>query len=100
LKLAVEGRLTASETRTHQDAVTIERLCKDQDGLLQTMERLLSECNTAHKEHNMACQEHDNAQQRVGSLEAKLEREKTQKLEAKNISTGLATDLSQDMAKM
>jgi hypothetical protein len=33
-KLVVEGKLAASETRTHQDAVMIERLHKEQDGLL------------------------------------------------------------------
>jgi hypothetical protein len=41
------------------------------------MERLYSECNTEHEECEVACRERDDAQQRVGSLEAKLEREKT-----------------------
>jgi hypothetical protein len=34
LKLAVEGKLAASETRTHQDVMMIEQLHKEQDGLL------------------------------------------------------------------
>jgi hypothetical protein len=33
--------------KTHQDVAMIEQLCKEQDGLLQTVERL-------HSVHNMA----------------------------------------------
>jgi hypothetical protein len=80
--------------------VTIKRLHKEHDGLLRTVERLYLEHNMARKEHDAACLERDDAQQRVGSHEAKLKREKTQKLEDENVSIGLATDLSWDRAKM
>jgi TATA-binding protein-associated factor Taf7 len=55
LKIAVEGRLMALETRTRQDTTMIEQLHKEQDGLLQTMERLRSEHNTAREERDAAC---------------------------------------------
>jgi hypothetical protein len=62
LKLAIKGRLTASETRMRQDAATIERLRKERDGLLQTVQRLHSDRNTAHGECDVVCQERDDAQ--------------------------------------
>jgi uncharacterized coiled-coil DUF342 family protein len=59
LKLGVEEKLMALETRAPQDATTIEWLRKERDKLSWTMERLYSECNTAHHECDQACQEHD-----------------------------------------
>lgn len=88
LKLAVEGRLTASETRMHQDAALMEQLCKEWDGLLLTMERLRLKHSTACEERDAACREHDDALQWVSSLEAE------------NVSTELATDLSWGRVKM
>ena len=42
----------ALEKRASLDAVAVARLHKEQDELLQTMERLCSECGAAHKEHD------------------------------------------------
>ena len=58
--------LVALEKRASLDATTIARLRKERDELIQTMERLCSECGAAHKERDQAfrerdqaCQEHD-----------------------------------------
>jgi hypothetical protein len=48
----------------------------------------------------MACTERDAAQQRVSFLEAKLEKEKAQKLDAKNASAGLTVDLGREKVKV
>jgi hypothetical protein len=69
-----------------------ERLCKEWDGMSQTMERLRSEHNTAHAEH-------DAAQLQIGSLQSELERQRNQKLEAESVSTRLAVELAWDRAK-
>ena len=65
------------------------------------MERLHSECGVAHEERDQALQEHgqtyqerDDAQQKVGSLQAELRNTMTQKLKAKSVSVGLATELA------
>ena len=39
-------------------------------------------------------------QQKVGSLQAELEREMTQKLEAKSVSIGLVMDLAEERRKL
>ena len=64
-----------------QDAVAVAQLCKEQDKLIQTMERLRLERDVAHEEcdqtfqeHDQAYQERDNVQQKVGSLQAELKR--------------------------
>jgi len=44
----------ALEQRASQDAEVIAWLCKEQDELLQTTERLLSEHGMAHEEHDQA----------------------------------------------
>jgi hypothetical protein len=49
----------------------------------------------AREEHGAAYRERDDARQRVGSLKAKLRRERTQKLEAESVSVVLVADLSQ-----
>ena len=48
----------------------------------------------AYGEHDRAVRERDEAQQRIRSLQAKLETVKAQKLEAKGGTSGLATDLA------
>ena len=79
LKLGVEEKLAALEKRASLDATAVARLCKEQDELVQTTERLCSEHGTAHEEHDQAFREHDqaylepdDAQQKVDSLQAKL----------------------------
>jgi chromosome segregation ATPase len=98
-KLAAEQRLVASETKARQDAATAERLRKERDESRQTEERLRTERGMARAEHDVACQVLDAAQQRVGSLEAELEKKKAQKLDAENASAGLAADLGREKAK-
>ena len=49
----------------------------------------------AREERDQACQEHVNAQQKVGSLHAELGTVMTQKLGAKSISAELAMDLAE-----
>jgi seryl-tRNA synthetase len=73
--------------------MTAKRVRKEQDKLCQTKVRLRTQRGTAHIEHDAVCKERNTAQQRVGSLEAKLEREKTQKLDAENTCTRLTTNL-------
>jgi hypothetical protein len=51
-------------------------------------------------ECDVAYQGRDATQQQVGSLEAKIEREKAQKLDAENASVGLAADLSREKVKV
>ena len=48
--------------------MAVTRLCKEQDELLQTTERLRSERGMAHEEQDQALQECDDAQQKIGSL--------------------------------
>ena len=42
----------ALKKRASLEAVAVARLRKEQDELIQTMERLRSECGAAHEEHN------------------------------------------------
>ena len=49
----------ALEKRVSLDATSVARLCKEQDELLQTVERLCSEHGVAHEEHDQALREHD-----------------------------------------
>jgi hypothetical protein len=65
------------------------RLRQERDEPWQTKERLRTERSMTYAECDVACQERDIAQQWVGSLETKLEREKARKLVAENASTGL-----------
>jgi len=90
------------EKRASLDVVAVAWLGKEQDELLQTMERLCSEHGTAHekhdqafREHDQTCQERNDAQQKVSSLQAELGNVMTQKLEAESISVGLAVDLAE-----
>ena len=90
------------EKRASLDVVAVAWLGKEQDELLQTMERLCSEHGTAHekhdqafREHDQTCQERNDAQQKVSSLQAELGNVMTQKLEAESISVGLAMDLAE-----
>jgi len=48
-----------------------------------------------HGERDQAVQEQDEAQQRISSLQAKLDTTKVQKLEAEGAATGLAKDLAE-----
>jgi hypothetical protein len=45
-----------------------KRLCKERDGMSQTMERLRSEHKIARSERDMAYEERDAAQLQIGSL--------------------------------
>ena len=51
----------ALEKRVSLDAVTIARLRKERDGLLQTTKRLHSECGAVHEERDQAFRECDQA---------------------------------------
>ena len=70
------------------DAEAVAQLCKELDELRQTAESLCSEHGAARKE----C---DEAQQRIGSLQAELRTVTTQRLEAESVSAGLATELAE-----
>ena len=59
------------------------------------MERLRSEHGTVREEHDQAIREHNEVQQRIRSLQAKLGTATTQRLEAEGVSTGLATELAE-----
>ena len=48
-----------------------------------------------HGERDQAVQEQDEAQQRISSLQAKLDTVKAQKLETEGTAAGLARDLSE-----
>jgi len=61
LKLGVEEKLTALEKRASLDVVAVARLCKERDELLQTVEKLCSECGVAREEHDQAFRERDQA---------------------------------------
>ena len=52
LKLGAKEKLTALEKRVSLDATTIVWLHKERDELLQTLERLCSECGVALEEHD------------------------------------------------
>ena len=68
LKLVDEEKFIALAWRTSQDAEAVAWLRKERDELLQTMGRLHSERSMARKERDQAIREHDEAQQRIGSL--------------------------------
>ena len=51
----------ALEKMVSLDAMVIARLCKEQDELLQTMERLRLKRGVAHEEHDQALRERDHA---------------------------------------
>ena len=61
LNLGAEEKLTALEKRASLDVAVVAWLRKERDELLQIVERLHSECGTAHEEHDQAFQEHDQA---------------------------------------
>ena len=95
LKWKAEDRSTALQQRVDQDAEVIARLHGEREELRRTEERLRSERGMAREERDQAVREHDKAQQRVGSLEAKLRTMTTRRLEAESVSTGLATELAE-----
>jgi len=66
--LGSKEKLVTLEKRASLDAVAVARLRNERDELLQTIERLCSEHGVAREEHDQACQECDNDQQKVGSL--------------------------------
>ena len=47
LKLWAEEKLATLEKRVSLDVVAVTRLCKERDELIQTVERLHSECSWA-----------------------------------------------------
>ena len=57
--MGAEEKLVALEKRASLAAVAVARLCKEQDELLQTVERLRSEHGMAHEESDQALQERD-----------------------------------------
>ena len=52
LKLGAEEKLAALEKRASLDAAAVARLRKERDELIQTAERLCSECGTAREERD------------------------------------------------
>ena len=50
LKLGAEEKLMALEKKASLDVAVVARLHKERDELLQTMERLRTECGMAHEE--------------------------------------------------
>ena len=50
LKLGAERKLVALEKKASLDAMVVARLCKERDGLIQTAERLHSECGMTSEE--------------------------------------------------
>ena len=54
LKLGAEEKLIALEKKASLDVAAVARLRKERDELLQTTERLHSECGVAHKERDHA----------------------------------------------
>ena len=52
LKLGAKEKLMVLEKRVSLDAMVVGRLCKERDELIQTMERLCSECSAAREEHD------------------------------------------------
>ena len=85
----------ALQQRVNLDAEAVARLCNERDELCQTTERLCSEHGTTHRECDQAVREHDEAQQRIGSLQAELRTVTTQRLEAEGVSIGLVADLTE-----
>ena len=68
MKLEAKEKLATLEKRASLEATTVARLRKEQDELLQTVERLHLEHGVAREESDQAFREHDDAQQKVGSL--------------------------------
>ena len=95
LRLVSEERSVALEQRAKLDTETVARLHKERDKLCHTAERLRSEHGMAYGERDLAVREHDEAQQRISSLQAELETVKGQKLEAEGAAFGLAMDLAE-----
>jgi hypothetical protein len=69
-------KLAALAERACLDSAETERLWKKRDELLQTTVRLW--------------QEHDNTSQQINNLLGEVEKERESKIEAENVSTGLA----------
>ena len=59
--MGAEEKLVALEKRASLDAAAVARLRKERDELLQTAEKLRSECNVAHEERDQAFRERDQA---------------------------------------
>ena len=59
LNLGAKEKLVALEKRASLDVVAVARVHKEQDELLQTVERLHSKHGMAHEEHDQAFQECD-----------------------------------------
>jgi uncharacterized coiled-coil DUF342 family protein len=79
-------KLMALAERAHQDAAETERLRKERDELLQTTARLRHE--------------HDDAHQWINDLLGEVEKERESKIEAKNVSVGLAVQVGQHRARI
>ena len=73
----------------------IARLCREQDELRRTKERLRSECSMAHEEGDRAIRDCGEARQEATPLRVDLGDAVAQRLEAKEISTGLSTELAE-----
>ena len=52
LRLGAKEKLMALEKRVSLDAAAVARLHKERHELIQTVERLHSECGSAHEEHD------------------------------------------------
>ena len=85
----------ALQQRVNQDAKVTTWLHMERDELRQTTERLCLEHGTVHEEHDRAVREHNEERQVVSSLRADLGVTMTRRLEAKNVSAGLGTELTE-----
>jgi len=95
LKLGAEERSVGLQQKTNLNAEAVAQLCREQDELRQTTERLCSERDAARGERDQAVREHDETQQRIGSLQADLGTVVARRLEAKSVSAGLVTELAE-----
>ena len=73
LRLVPEERSATLEQRAKLDAEMVGQLRTERDKLCHTTERLRSEHGAAYRERDQAVREHDEAQQRISSLQAELE---------------------------
>lgn len=83
-----------------QDVTTLMRVCREQDDLHRTAERLCSKHGVARNERDRFNQERNAARQQVISLEANLGEKRSWKLEAEATATGLSDDLSWETARL
>ena len=82
----VGEKLVALLERTRVDEAEAERLWKEWDDLLQTLEGFCTVCDLCR-------QERADAQQQIDLLRGKLEEERDLKVDAEGVTTRLATEV-------